>query len=217
VALSDNFSEFPRRIAVKWIFSDNNRLSRAKISSALDLHYLFHPAISGPSRIIFAVFSKLRVTYFWLSQDFCPRPRSSSDSARRASPDATRLFEIQFLQFSTPLVDCISVESGGLLADIITLILDLSCALSINTGHPLEKRPMRWARRIRLVLQMQTWESDGAKSLSTSFDHNGCRKEFMFSCLLRDFSSWSSPSDSKAINSTNSFCASPIIDAKEVC
>ena len=58
---------------------------------------------------------------------------------------------------------------------------------------------------------------DVAKSLNTSFDHNGCRKEFKFSGPFRDFPSWASPDEPIAINSKDSFRIRPISGAVKVC
>jgi hypothetical protein len=57
----------------------------------------------------------------------------------------------------------------------------------------------------------------GAKSLNTSFDHKGCRREFRFSGPFRDLPSWASPDEPKDINSTNSFRVRPIMNASEDC
>ena len=72
---------------------------------------------------------------------------------------------------------------------------------------------MRWVRGLCISLLIKTGGHDGAKSLNTNFDHNGCRKGFKFSGPFRDFPLWASPDEPKDINSTNSFKVSPIIDA----
>jgi len=148
----------------------------------------------------------------------CSISCSGSASARRACPGARRRGQSEVLCFPPIYLIPYRKKLAPSWRILLLCFAAFFCALPINTGLPLERRPMRWARRIRFQPPDQNLGSmEVSKSLNTSFDHNGCRKEFKFSCLLRDFSSWSSPSDSKAINSTNSFRVGPIIDAQEVC